>query len=292
MRNKNVILALIITLVIIGIGLTILMINLLNGNFRFSFPYKTSSELVLQETYGMNFETITIDSKASDISIKNSDKEDIEVLIYGTLENTFVEEKDKELEIVTREKECIGFCFRNTIAKVIVYLPKQYQNNISIKNKFGDIEIEDFSLANINIEEDCGDVNIYAGKDISIKNNYGDITIHKGNKVTIDEKAGDIKMDEIEEAILNNAYGDITIEKVGKSVNIKEDCGDVELSQLNLSESSKIENSFGDITIGSTNEIYIDAKTDLGDIKINNNYNKSDIQLKIENSCGDIRVKN
>ena len=64
------------------------------------------------------------------------------------------------------------------------------------------------------------------------------------------------------------------------------------IDSLNLKENSSIHNSYGDIKIGSTNEIYINAKTSLGDTKINNNYQKSDVTLTIDNSCGDIRVNN
>ena len=52
------------------------------------------------------------------------------------------------------------------------------------------------------------------------------------------------------------------------------------------------ENNLGDIKILNTNEIYFDAKTNLGDTKINNNYNKSEITLKIQNDCGDIEINN
>lgn len=42
----------------------------------------------------------------------------------------------------------------------------------------------------------------------------------------------------------------------------------------------------------STNDIYIDAKTDLGDVDVNHNNRMSGITLKIKNNCGDIEVDN
>ena len=48
----------------------------------------------------------------------------------------------------------------------------------------------------------------------------------------------------------------------------------------------------GDISVGKTNDILIDAKTSLGEVNIRNNNYKSDITLSIDNSCGDITVKN
>ena len=42
--------------------------------------------------------------------------------------------------------------------------------------------------------------------------------------------------------------------------------------------------------IKSTNDIYIDAKTDAGDVKISKNNRKSDIELNIRTDAGDIKV--
>ena len=51
---------------------------------------------------------------------------------------------------------------------------------------------------------------------------------------------------------------------------------------------SEISASLGNVEIGKTNEIYIDAKTTLGRTKVNNNYQKSDVTLTIKNQSGDI----
>ena len=61
---------------------------------------------------------------------------------------------------------------------------------------------------------------------------------------------------------------------------------------MTINKDSSIKNNLGSIKIGSTNEIYIEAKTDLGDVKVNNNYKKSDITLNLKNNCGDIKVNN
>ena len=86
--------------------------------------------------------------------------------------------------------------------------------------------------------------------------------------------------------------GDIKISEIIGKVDIQEDCGNVEISSMTLEKDSSIENSLGDITIGDTNEIYIDARTSLGDVKINNNFHQSEITLKIKNSAGNIKVRN
>ena len=46
-----------------------------------------------------------------------------------------------------------------------------------------------------------------------------------------------------------------------------------------------------DVAVDNINDIYVDAKTDMGDVKIKNNNRKSDITLTIDDDMGDIRVK-
>lgn len=48
----------------------------------------------------------------------------------------------------------------------------------------------------------------------------------------------------------------------------------------------------GDVKIEEKNDIYVDAKVDLGDCKIGNNNRHSEITLKVDMSCGDIKIAN
>ena len=59
-----------------------------------------------------------------------------------------------------------------------------------------------------------------------------------------------------------------------------------------MQEASKIDVDLGDVKIKETNDIYIEAKTDLGDTKINNNNRTSNVTLKIKVDCGNIKVEN
>lgn len=295
MKNKSFIIFLISLLSIISIGLIIFMVNVINGNFHFSnilFSSQVSNQLIIDETYDNNFKKITINTSASDIEIKNSNNEKIKVVVYGEKDQTTIQTSDENLSISSKEQTCIGFCFNKEISKIEVYLPENYSHLIEVKNNYGDIRIDSFLNANINVDEDCGDVSVIGGNEVIINNNYGDIKIEKANIVTIKEAAGDVKIGEVNDAIVENDYGDIEIDSVLNYLDIKEDCGDVKIDQIHLNKNSKISNNLGDIKIGSPNEIFINAKTDLGDEKINHNYPKSDIELTIENDCGDITINN
>lgn len=297
MNNKTLKIILIVLLSILVIGLSIFFVNILtNKNFRFghfSFGHKVSNELVFNQEYEAIFDIIKIDSKSSDIEIKEGNESKVKVVIYGDKDETNVEIVNNKLNIKSNEKKCIGFCFNMTIAKIEVYLPSSYSGNINIENNYGDVNIGNFDNLILDAKLDAGDIKVDSLKSGKIKNSYGDIKILGYSKeLEIDQDCGDVEVSEVDRIKLENNYGDIDIGKVNEYLQIKEDCGDVKIDSLNLKENSSIHNSYGDIKIGSTNEIYINAKTSLGDTKINNNYQKSYVTLTIDNSCGDIRVNN
>ena len=294
MKNKKWIIALIVLLSIIMIAISIFFIGLLQNDFKlkgFRFGIQTSNELVLDKIYEEKFNNIVIDATTSEIFIKRNDTENIKVVIYGKKDYTSIETKLETLNIKITEKNCIGFCFNQKEAKVEIYLPKEYDGKIDIKNDYGNISIAEFLNANINVEEDCGDVLIVGGNIVKV-DNYGDIEVEKANILTINEDCGDVLVSNTNDATIKNSYGDIKIKSVDNYLHLENDCGDIKLDDINLKKDSYIKDDYGDIEIGNTNELFIDAKTDLGKVKINNNYHKSDITLKIENDCGDIKVNN
>ena len=295
MKNKKWIIISIILLSIIMVALSIFFVGLLQNDFKFKgfrIGLQSSDELVLDKTYEEKFDNIVIDANTSEIFIKESATENIKTVIYGEKDYTDVATSNETLNIQIKGKKCIGFCFNQKIAKVEIYLPKEYVGNIEIKNDYGNIFIDEFLNANIDIEADCGDVLIHGGNIVNVSNNYGDIEIREANVLTINEDCGDVIISKTNDVTVKNSYGDIKIESVANYLYLENDCGDIELNNINLNKDSYIKNDFGDIEIGNTNELFIDAKTDLGKVKIKNNYNNYDITLKIENDCGDIVVNN
>ena len=293
MKNRKLIIILIILLSIIMIVLSIFFVDLLRGEFKgFRIGLQSSNELILDETYEEKFNNIVIDATTSVILIKRSNTENMKAVIYGEKDYTDVETNLETLNIKISEKNCIGFCFHQKSAKIEIYLPEDFNGNIDIKNDYGDISIDEFLNANIDVEEDCGDVKILGGNIVKVDNNYGDIEIGKANVSTINEDCGDVVISNTNDVTVKNSYGDIKIESVDNYLHLENDCGDIKLNNINLKKDSYIKDAYGDIEIGNTNEIFIDAKTDLGKVKVKNNYHKSDITLKIENNCGDIEVNN
>lgn len=295
MKNKKWILTLIIVLSILMIGLTVFYIGLIQNGFHLKglkLGLQNSEELIVDTTYEENFKKITIDATTSNIFINHSNTNHITTRIYGKKEDTNVDATLDTLTIKTNEKNCIGFCFNQKATKIEIELPEDFDGTITIQNKYGNISIDTFLNATMDIKEDCGDVKILAGKSIKVDNKYGDVEIKKADDATINEDCGDVTISTIQNVIVKNNYGDIEIETVTNSLHLENDCGDIQLNNINLKKDSYIKDDYGDIEIGLTNELFIDAKTDLGKVSINKNTNEADVTLKIQNNCGDIEVEN
>lgn len=295
MKSKNLTIFIITLSSILIVFLIFILVYLLNNNSRFYFNFgdTVSDKLVLDETYDTIFDEIKIDSKTSNIEIKNSNNEKIKLVIYGEEEKLEVNKDNNKLNIKTKEKNCIGFCFNRKIFKIELYLPITYDKKLIIDNNYGDVSISEFENMEISAKLSAGDINIEKIKSGKIVNNYGDIKINGySKKLDITEDCGEVYVSAVDDIKVTNKFGDIKINKVNNSLNIKDDCGDIKIDELDIKKNSSIHNSLGDITLGSTNDIYIDAKTNLGDTKVNTSNKKSDITLTINNSCGDIEVHN
>lgn len=295
MKNKKGIILLIVLLSICSCCLLVLMISVLQGNFHyhgFSLYQTVSDQIVVDEEYLDDFEKIDVSIGAGDVSILESEDAKIHLRIYSDHSDSEVTAKDHRLHIFIPKSDCHFFCFDRKISKVDLYLPKDYSNAIRIENLYGDIEISEFLHANIVIEEKYGDVSVQGGNAVNIQNDYGDVRLEKAIDAKIQASAGEVVIGTVSNVTVRNNYGDIRIRKVDHYLDIKEECGDVEIGEVVLMRDSSIKNSYGNIEIGFTNEIFIQGKTSLGEMRINKNYSKADVILTLKNNCGDIEVDN
>lgn len=277
MKNKSLIITLIVILSILTIGVIGLLVMLLSNkvNFNIFFGrglYSTSKTIIHDEYYENEYDLIEIDNSLGDVYVLNSKDERIHVVVYGEEDQLTIRDNNS-LDISYKAKSCFGFCFNQPSSKIEVYLPSTYDKDINIENNAGDIEIDSFKNASLTINSDLGDANIGTIKFLEINSHAGDIDVDTVNRI----KA------------VNN-LGDIKIVKVTEYLDLDAKCGDIKIESVDIKENSRINNSLGDIEVNRTNDIRIDAKVSLGDEKIRNNNYKSDIILDINNSCGDIEV--
>lgn len=288
-KNKKLRVFIIILLILIIIGIIIyFIINSLKSNYR-SF-YKVGDELILEEVYNTVFNEIDIETKMSDINIKESTDNTVKIAIYGEKDYINIKEKNNKLFIDVNKKNFIAFDFYKYISKIELYLPINYSNVIRIDNEFGNIEVDDFENVVLYVEKEYGDIRVLNGDFIKIYNDNGNIDLEKVNKVRIENSSGDISIGNVNDVVIENEYGDISIESVYEYLGLINESGDIKIDNIILEKDSSIKTEYGDVEVGTISDIYVDAKTENGKVKIENNYKDSEITLKIHNESGDIKV--
>ena len=264
MKNKGWIIAMIIFWIILIIFLIAFLSYVILNNTNIPIGiYNTSnnSEIICNENYDLELiNNIEILVSAGKLKIEeNTDDKKVKVLVYGDQNRQIdVSVDNGKLKIDNTKSKRVVFSFNNHIDEITVYLPRNYNKEINVKSDYGNVDMIDLENATINIEESCGDINLGKVKNLQIDSDYGSIDV---------------------DTVLNK-------------LDIEIDCGDLKIKNIELKENSKIKNDLGDVKIGNTNDIYIDANVDLGEYKINKNNRYAESTLKIDVNCGDIKVEN
>lgn len=263
MKNKGLIITLIILLTIIVFFLITILVASLNGKFSFfrgNINYgNKSAKIIFDQKYELqDIEKLEVSEEAGDIKFEKTSEENIRVVAYGeNSEDVEVALNGNKLKVDFANNNRVKFLnFGNYKSYIIIYIPSNYSNSIIIKNNYGNCKIADLENATIDIDCDCGNVELGKIKNAKIKCDYGNVEI---------------------DTVLNKC-------------DIKSDCGNIEIEKLELKENSSIKSDLGNIEIGEINDIYVDANVDLGKINISKNNRNSEITLTIKCDCGNVNI--
>ena len=214
-----------------------------------------------------------VKEKSSDIKIIQNETNEINVKIYDKKnKKASIEIKGNTLEIINNNRSNFNiFNFTNN-QRIVISVPKNKKYNLDLKATSGDI----------NVEPDMNDTKISVTS--------GDVSINRTDNLNISVTSGDVSVYNTGNLDANVTSGDIDIKKVKGKINLAVKSGDIKINELDLSKDSSIKASSGDIKVIKTNDIYIDASAKSGDINIDNNNRKADIELKIKTISGDITV--
>jgi len=291
MKNKKFKKFLIVLFIIIFlISIIVFTINILKTKYR--SIYKVSDEIIYEETYTDIFNEIDIDIKMSDIYIKESLDNTTKIIIYGEKDYIIPTIKDNKLFIDIKNKNFIAFDFYSFISKIELYLPNNYNDVIRINNEYGNIEIDKFNESSMYIEQNYGDIYVLDSKYIKIYNKYGKINIDNSNMIRINSFKSNINIDKTSDIVIENKFGNVKINNIDKYLKLINENGNINIESIFLEKDSIIDTEYGNVEISNIKDICIDAKTERGKVKINNNYKKEKIKLKINNKKGDIIINN
>ncbi len=293
--NKMGLIILIIFLSTVCVLMTAGFIYLLTNNFDWSsLDFDYEGKLIDSIEYENDATSLNVDTKSIDVYFEETSSDKISLEVYSNnkkIDYSF----DNENGVITlkaynkiKGSIFIGF---GAHGKVVVKLPKE--NNIEefrIDQKVGDIRIGSFENLNGSIYNSVGDLRIDALNNAKIDLSTGDIKIKKINKVEIKHSTGDLDIDSVSELINNSSTGDIEIDNVDYKFEITSKTGDVKITNADLKEDSLIDHKTGDIKIGKVTGVYVEATTNVGDTKINNNDRYLEKTLTIKNKTGDIKI--
>lgn len=285
----------IILLSFIAVALTIVLIVLLNGKIKIKgIDLYEKTELVYENTFTEPVENLNIVTTNNDVKIEEKEIENIEVRIYDRKDaKPTAEVKDNTLYIDNKDEVRIGFSFGiNGNSRIEITVPKGTTYNLKVEGTSSDVDSL-INLKEVNIATNSGDINLKDSINTTINTTSGDITVGNANKLEIITTSGDIKTGNVKESIYAKATsGDFILGDITGKLTLSTTSGDIKINKVNLTKDSSIKVISGDVVISETNDIYIDAHTVSGDTKINTNNRKSDYELKINTTSGDIIVNN
>ena len=262
MKNKMPIIFLLILIsVIIFCLVMFLVIYLSKGEDEMLSIGSVSENVILEKTFEIaNIENIEVTQEYGDITFEENSEDNIKVIIYGkNTGNANANLNHNKLEIDYKNRNnFMFFNFGLRKSEIKVYIPSTYAKEINTKVDCGNTKIN--SLENAILNAKCN--------------------------------AGNVELEKIKSANIKCDVGDVRAEEIGHKCNIELDTGNVKIEKLALKEDSKIKIDLGDVKIAETNDIYVEANTDLGDTKINKNNRTSNVALKINVDCGNIKVEN
>ena len=110
--------------------------------------------------------------------------------------------------------------------------------------------------------------------------------------LVINSTLGDIEVNEVSDVTITSTSGDVRIGIANNSLNIETTFGYIDINDLTIMEDSSIKVISGDVIIHkSSDNIYYNAKTTSGDVKMCDDNRHADYEMKINAKSGDIIIK-
>ena len=166
--NKKLSIVLIVLLSVLLASVICGMVFLFHSDFKFdkfnfsviSFTSGTSTKLVDSKEIS-DIKSLDIQSDTADVSILTSDSNTIKVELYSdNLGEHEITELDDSIRVVLMEKDKVKWGFGKKINYIKIYVPMNYALTFNINGTTGDVKIDDFSSANLNLSVTTGDVEI------------------------------------------------------------------------------------------------------------------------------------
>ena len=288
--NKTVNIILIVLLSILALAVTGIFIFLITGNsFDWSFNFPKYSDNLLESKEVNSISEISVDAKNTDVIVEKNVENKIIVELYSDNKVEHKIELNNDTLYINFYDNEVFRLFKKA-DRVLIKVPENYEDKLSIKLTTGDVKIGSFEKLSPSINVGTGDVKADILKDLDVELTTGDVKINTLNKINCKHTTGDVKLEKVGIANVHSITGDIKINELTYSADLTLTTGDVKINNATIKEDSNISITTGDIKISSCSGAYIEATNNVGDVRVNNNDRKLEKTLKLSNRVGDVRV--
>lgn len=275
MKHKGLLITCIVLLSVIVVLLIGGLVFALAGG-ALSFSFGSVPRVAERVIYDGSFEGVTdivIDSDCGDITVQECADDQFYVTAFGEYERDItVKFSDGKLNIIYPQKRRF-FNWSSVKNNICLEIPKDFAGSLRIESDYGNVQVCDLPGASADI--DC---------------DYGDITLGEIRGAVIDSDCGSVGIEKAETAKIDVDYGNIRIGTVSVRCELQNDCGDIAVDEMRITESSTVSGDLGNIVVGNAPGVRVQASTDLGKLNILQNDEKSSVTLNITNDCGNITV--
>lgn len=288
----KVVLLSVLAVVLVGVMLFFMFSRWAHKRLYFSFGDFGKSELQLSEVYSkeqikkMNFSLVS-----ADIDVKYSNSDEIKLEIYDKDDKSYnvsLTDGMLDLDFSKVSRICIGFCYSDR--RVVMYLPEEFQGNIDVSTASGEVDIESFVNSDIKVTTASGDVEVKGASKVSVSTASGEAILKDIPNVNVKTISGDISVSNVQTLEGSSVSGSVYVNNLKGSIDFKTTSGDYELDNIYLDKSSRLSSVSGEVEINGINPIYVSTSTISGDARVNTSDRKSDIELNIKTTSGDIEV--
>ncbi|MBS4174980.1 DUF4097 family beta strand repeat-containing protein [Bacillus sp. FJAT-49736] len=288
-------------------GLILIIIGLIGSiaTFAVKNPFQT---IHLHENKTISISDVNkieVKSSSTDVMVIPSKQKDITVKLSGKLSKNLkdhfelnVDKKDGTVEIAIKRKNYFNISLMAiSQTKLIIGLPENMYQSISVKTSSGDILTRGLHAEHL-----------------GVKSSSGDIRIEKGtvdNKMTIETSSGDINtnMQDSKLASFSSSSGDIMLESIAGIVDVNSSSGDIEIHPNDKIKKISVETSSGDVQVqtpqkelpfninfkGNSGSGTVQLKDVRYSVKSENvivgKISTGTIKLKVRTSSGDFKMK-
>ena len=259
-KTFYVVLAIILSVVVLGLT-SLLIFGIANkGSFRFGFSAdNVSSNLAYENEYPIaEIEKLNVSVKAGKVAVRGTESDVATVKFFAKrAEDAAVKNEAGTLKIEDKSEECHFFCINWEGVSVELYLPSSYAGEIKVDSDFGRVTVDDFDAATVIVDSSAGDVELGSAKNIDASLSMGKLSV-------------------------KDCFG---------KIRIKNSMGDVEINSLHLTEDSSISLSMGNVRIDHVGDVDVKADVDMGNKNVNGGNDASSVKLYVDNSMGNISIR-